>query len=1027
MLWGSITVAQPTVFRHTCASNNISGNFTFLDHPAVNGRPNALLLVTSDYGSNGPYHDKVVGVWYNNGRWTIFNQDRSPMPTGAMFNVLVVEPSERAFIHRASSDNISGHITYINHPALNGNPRVRLLVTQNWGTSGPYNNNPIGVYYAGDRWAIFNQNMQPIPIGAQFNVWINEGIIEAEATSPTSNFFAITHPSTDNQPNALLLATQYWTAVYNPNEIGVWYSGGRWHIFNQNRRPMPRGAKFFVYAHSASSMDLRIGNVVENVTTITTNPDVVRTIASRSQLRGWVDLHTHPMSHLGFGRKALHGAPDEGSIVPANTRGCNGSAFRARSPAEALDHCNGTHGGWGVDNSCGDYIRAAVINFGIDTKFKYKSDNPHGDHHHAGYPNFPFWPHHTSKLHQQMWWEWIKRAYEGGLRVMVALTVNNELLAEVLNGDPPYDDKTVADIQIDETIAFVQRHSDFMEIAYSAADVRRIVSQNKLAVILGMEVDRWGNFGKPGVPTTEEAVRQEIRRLYAKGIRYFFPLHLIDNPFGGAAVYSMLFNFANKQANGRHFSIESSFGRNIAYRANATNGPLGFENGLILGLRGILEGIGQLPAPCFNDLFKCSPPPGKVICCGSYEKVVRAFTPGPELDAYKFVSGGHVNSLGLTRLGEVAVNEMMRLGMLIDIDHMSEKAQWRVIEMAERVPGGYPLFMGHNMLRGEQGNERNAHIDMVRRVSALGGMFGLGTAEITPDAFIRNYRAVWEAMGRRAVAIGTDVNGFEPLPHHTRNSEEASSRSFYESFFRDNPTISSKSGISGSTRQWDYILEGGVSHYGLMPEFLHDVKISGGADVVENLMSSAEHFIQVWERCERVARSVTALPSTGDYVYTLPNIDNLCPFNLQNGDREFGGNGPRIWGSITLRVSPNGSTIQAVIDFNARETGGDGSEVRGNWTIDIGEPAPPGLRYERILSPATSNFDQVLRGGGRNEMFEGCDGGEHVITFSGGPASRMVVVGDTGGGDISHDADCNCDTRIVRIEFNPIQVRVVPR
>ncbi len=750
-------------------------------------------------------------------------------------------------------------------------------------------------------------------------------------------------------------------------------------------------------------------------------------ILSVKELNGYVDLHTHPMSYLGFGRKAMHGAPDIGCIVPAGTRDCNPTPFRARTVAEALGHCNSTHGGWGTDNGCGDYIRAGIINYALDANFAFKSDNPHGDHHHDGYPNFPYWPHHTSILHQQMWWEWIKRAYEGGLRVLVALTVSSELLAEILNGDPPYDDKSVADVQIDEMIAFVNRHKDFMEIAYSAADVRRIVGNNKLAVVLGMEVDRIGNFGKPGVTTNANTVKAEIRRLYSKGVRYVFPVHLIDNSFGGAAVYSMLFNFANKHANGYHFRITTSRDPNVQYRANITSGPLGFENGLILGLRGFLEGLGHIPAPCFNDLIKCSPPPGKVLCCGSYERVMAIMNPSPEFDAYKYVSGGHVNSLGLTNLGDIAITEMMKLGMIIDIDHMSEAAQTAVIEKAERVPGGYPLVMGHNGLRGSNGNERNAPEYLVRRLARLGGMFGVGTANTTPDEFVRNYRAVWNAMGGKGVAIGTDVNGFEPLPRHLRAKDEATSRAFYAGFFRDSP-IKTKSGISGSGRTWDYIKEGGVSHYGLMPEFLYDVKTSaGGADVVNNLMRSAEYFAQMWEKCENASKKISNAPAGGTYTYNIPPITNLCPFQKVAGDHEFGGNGPRVRGSVTLRISPDGTNLQAVISFNAKETGGDGSEVRGSWTVNIGEPAPAGMKYTRINSPTVSTFDTVLSGGGRNEVFEGCDGGEHKITPAEGPVSLMIVVGDTGGADISGDSDCNCDTRIVRIDLKPVSVTLSNR
>ncbi len=757
---------------------------------------------------------------------------------------------------------------------------------------------------------------------------------------------------------------------------------------------------------------------------INVNPGLIQL---NKELSGYVDMHTHPMSYLGFGRKAMHGAPDIGCIIPAGTRDCNPTLYRAKSAADALGHCNSTHGGWGIDNGCGDYLRAGIINYALDDGFVFKSDNPHGDHHHAGYPDLAYWPHQSSILHQQMWWEWIKRAYEGGLRVMVALTVNSELLAEIINGDPPYDDKSVADLQIDETVSFVNRHKDFMEIAYSAADVRRIVGNNKLAVILGMEVDKIGNFGKPGVTTNANTVRAEIRRLYAKGIRYAFPIHLIDNSFGGAAVYSMLFNFANKHGNGYHYRVTSSKDPKLKYRANMTDGPLGMENGLILGLRGFLEGLGQIPAPCFNDAIKCFPPPGKVRCCGSYEKVLNIMSPSVEFDTYKFVGGGHVNSLGVTNLGDVAITEMMKLGMIIDIDHMSELSQTAVIERAEKITGGYPLVMGHNGIRGNNGNERNAPDYLVRRLAKLGGMFGLGTAHATPDEFVQNYRAVWNAMGGKGVGIGTDVNGFEPLPKHLRSKTESSSQSFYTGFFRDSP-IKTKSGIVGSSRKWDYIKEGGVSHYGLMPEFFYDVKTSaGGTDVVNNMMKSAEYFAQMWQKCETASKTISNAPVGGTYTYSIPAISNLCPFQKVAGDHEFGGNGPQIKGSITLKISPDGTNLQAVVTFNAKETGGDGSEVRGSWTVNIGDPAPAGMKYTRINSATVSTFDRVLSGGGRNEVFGGCDGDEHVVTPASGPVSLMVVVGDTGGADISTDNNCNCDTRIVRIELKPVNVTLAPR
>ncbi len=583
-------------------------------------------------------------------------------------------------------------------------------------------------------------------------------------------------------------------------------------------------------------------------------------IVPDSHLRGYVDLHTHPMSHLGFGRKAMHGAPDIGMIIPSGNDNCNDDAYRATTIDQALGNDNGTHGGWGLDNTCGDYIRAGIINNAMDDSFFYKTSNVHGDHQHAGSPNFYYWPHQTSILHQQMWWEWIKRAYDGGLRVMVALTVNSETLADIINGSPPYDDQSVADIQIRETIRMVNQH-DFMEIALSSVDVRRIVRSNRLAVVLGMEVDRIGNFGRPGIVINDTVIRAEIQRLHALGIRYVFPVHLIDNPFGGTAVYDLLFNLSNNHQNGYYFQVSQSSDLNINLNAGPIGGPFfGVENRAIVTVRALLEAIGFLPAPCF-DLFSCPIPPGMVRCCGNYQTIVNVFQTTPAFDTYRLIPTGHVNVRGLTdNFGETAIEEMMRLGIIIDLDHMSERTMSRVIEIAENTGDGYPLVFGHNGLReppipgGDAVSERSAPAQLIERASALGGMFGIGSADSTPAEFIEKYRKVWAIMGDRGVAIGTDVNGFEKLPKYREECTPGQFASLSDGFYQ---AFGAETGLSKSqtrNRTWDYVVDCGVSHYGLMPEFLFDIKrFHGGEDVYNNLMLNADRFAQMWQKIEAVS------------------------------------------------------------------------------------------------------------------------------------------------------------------------------
>lgn len=151
-------------------------------------------------------------------------------------------------------------------------------------------------------------------------------------------------------------------------------------------------------------------------------------------------------------------------------------------------------------------------------------------------------------------------------------------------------------------------------------------------------------------------------------------------------------------------------------------------------------------------------------------------------------------------------------------------------------------------------------------------------------------------------------------------------------------------------------------------------------------------------------------------------VFNFCP---QGVSGDFNGNGPWLTGDVTLRIAQDGREVEAVVNITARGTGSNLSVARGNFVRTI-FTAPDNMRILLINSATRTDLNQVLVGGGRFEPFEGCDGGEHTLT-PGGPVARILMVGDTGGYDISVDADCNCETRINRIDFNPLNITLAPR
>lgn len=255
-------------FVHKADFTNILGNSTELGNPLPDDDPNVLFFATQNWnpgGAGGTYNNRNIGVYFD-ATWLIFNQNGANMPDQAAFNVLARNPDAASFIHTATAYNTSTHFTTIEHPLLSGNPNAMVIVTPNWnpfGSSGVYNDHPIGVQYSNPNWVIYNQDLTDIPLGASFNVTIpSPGFAEAvfvhRATPATiiNNYTLIDHPLANNNPNALLLVTPN----RNPGDscpcvdfnaaYGVYYqnSSKKWAIFNENvLGSMPWDAAFNVY------------------------------------------------------------------------------------------------------------------------------------------------------------------------------------------------------------------------------------------------------------------------------------------------------------------------------------------------------------------------------------------------------------------------------------------------------------------------------------------------------------------------------------------------------------------------------------------------------------------------------------------------------------------------------------------------------------------------------------------------------------------------------------------------------------
>lgn len=191
---------------------------------------------------------------------------------GAQVDIGAHEFGDTTLLHTGTSGNVAGHITTITGAPFDGTPGAKLFATPNYdggfGPEGPAVGTPLGVYFAGGLWRIFNQDFAPMPVGARFNVFAPQpgnGVFTHVSTAANISAWSsqIDNSSLNGQPDRFVLVTQDWTAggaaQYNAHPVGVFYFGfggpGSWFVTNLDQTPgvdMAANLGFSVYSQDRS-------------------------------------------------------------------------------------------------------------------------------------------------------------------------------------------------------------------------------------------------------------------------------------------------------------------------------------------------------------------------------------------------------------------------------------------------------------------------------------------------------------------------------------------------------------------------------------------------------------------------------------------------------------------------------------------------------------------------------------------------------------------------------------------------------
>jgi microsomal dipeptidase-like Zn-dependent dipeptidase len=494
---------------------------------------------------------------------------------------------------------------------------------------------------------------------------------------------------------------------------------------------------------------------------------------------GFVDSHLHITANMRAGGKVIYGEPFDRLGIPA-----------------ALGGDAAAHGPDGSLDVTGNLLRTGL---------------PFGTHDTHGWPTFAGWPTFNTQTHQQTYYVWLERTFEAGLRLVVAQTADDQPICDIepRKNRGGCDETRSIKAQIRELRAMQDyidaqaggRGRGWFTLVYSPAQARRVIAGGKLAVLIGIESsDLFGCSERHGrAHCTKHDIDRGLAAYKRLGVRTMFLAHWIDNALAGSALEGgtkgLFINVFNAFQTGSYFKTA---------RCPA---------------RGQGEEVGTLSSVELNVLSSFFP--------ATKQLAARGFPSYPK--------GKRCNARGLTTLGRYAVRKMMAAHMLIEVDHLSERARDTVLAMAARAH--YPLVSSHNGTGGEWTAAE------LRKLHALGGY-----ASVTPDQAPALAKKIvkMSRFGFFGVGLGTDTGGFSSLPGPRSDAASKPLRYPFKSYDGRVTFVRERTG----TRTFDLNTDG-VAHYGLIADIVADMQQNGGRRGLAPLFRSAEAYLRTWQRAIR--------------------------------------------------------------------------------------------------------------------------------------------------------------------------------
>lgn len=218
-----------------------SGTLSGADYPVGSFVPFLLSQNWNPPGGGGVYNARAVGLRHAT-NWLVFNQDGTALPEGSAFNVWLPYRGNLPF-RDTSTSTTSPNAPLASLPSgLRTNPDLFWLFTLNRSvttTFGALNPHPVALLYF-NGWNLYNTDDADFPQNASYSLYWQEMSPNAfvhyvSAGNRTGHITRIDHPLLDgNRCAQIQFSASTAGGVFNPHELGAYYNGTHWTLFNQD-------------------------------------------------------------------------------------------------------------------------------------------------------------------------------------------------------------------------------------------------------------------------------------------------------------------------------------------------------------------------------------------------------------------------------------------------------------------------------------------------------------------------------------------------------------------------------------------------------------------------------------------------------------------------------------------------------------------------------------------------------------------------------------------------------------------------